>query len=164
VYICTRFPCQDIHTCKYKLYYVLFFIVHRYHVAGWIKDPQYLGHSSDIRHPLCILMILIQSRTCTMNNPKKNRFQSVPIAALRLYNIQRENLFFLISLYNIEQIQNTTQYRHGGNFYIKKQILINNNFNKTHIVKTQHSSLFIWKSSFPGRGLLLKVCTAIDRP
>ena len=30
----------------------------------------------------------------TMNYPKKNRYQSVPIAALCLYNIQRENLVF----------------------------------------------------------------------
>ena len=30
----------------------------------------------------------------TMNYPQKNRFQSVPIAALSLYNIQRENLVF----------------------------------------------------------------------
>ena len=30
----------------------------------------------------------------TMNYPKKTRFQSVPIAALRLYNIQLENLVF----------------------------------------------------------------------
>ena len=29
-----------------------------------------------------------------MNYPQKNRFQSVPIAALRLSNIQRENLVF----------------------------------------------------------------------
>ena len=37
----------------------------------------------------------------TMNYPKKNRFQSVPIAALRLYNIQRENLVFKKSLCSI---------------------------------------------------------------
>ena len=30
----------------------------------------------------------------TMNYPKKNRFQSVPVAALCLYNIQREDLVF----------------------------------------------------------------------
>ena len=34
----------------------------------------------------------------TINYPKKNRFQSVPIVALCLYNIQRENLVFKNSL------------------------------------------------------------------
>ena len=34
----------------------------------------------------------------TMNYPKKTRFQSVPIAALCLYNIQRKNLIFKNSL------------------------------------------------------------------
>ena len=33
-----------------------------------------------------------------MNYPKKNKFQSVPITALCLYNIQRENLVFKNSL------------------------------------------------------------------
>ena len=37
----------------------------------------------------------------TMNYPKKNRFQSVPIAALSLYNIQRENLVLKKSLCRI---------------------------------------------------------------
>ena len=33
-----------------------------------------------------------------MNYPKKTTFQSVPIAALCLYNIQRENHFFFLNL------------------------------------------------------------------
>ena len=36
--------------------------------------------------------------TGTMSYPKKTRFQSVPIAALCLYNVQRENLVFKKSL------------------------------------------------------------------
>ena len=38
------------------------------------------------------------SVSSTMNYPKKPRFQSVRIAALCLYNIQRENLVFKKSL------------------------------------------------------------------
>ena len=40
----------------------------------------------------------------TMNYPKKTRFQSVPIAALRLYIIQRDNLVFNKYICIISQI------------------------------------------------------------
>ena len=41
-----------------------------------------------------------------MNYPKKIRFQSVPITALCLYNIQHENLVFKNSL--------STLFKYGG--------------------------------------------------
>ena len=38
--------------------------------------------------------IIFYSKVATMNYPKKTRLQYVPIAALCLYNIQRENIVF----------------------------------------------------------------------
>ena len=53
------------------------------------------------------------SSICTMNYPKKNRFQSVPIAALCLYNIQRENLVFkkfslFLTIHNLKIINHVS--------------------------------------------------------
>ena len=46
--------------------------------------------------------------------PKKNRFQSVPIASLRLYNVERENLVLkkslCIKILVTQDFKMTTQY------------------------------------------------------
>ena len=46
----------------------------------------------------CLAVYTSSDCSDTMNYPQKNRFQSVPIADLCLYNIQRENLVLKNSL------------------------------------------------------------------
>ena len=72
-----------------------------YNILGMINDKIYLFHKY-FATPLVFLLRgdvrFWITRRHTMNYPKKNRFQSVPIAALRLHKIQRENLVFKKSL------------------------------------------------------------------
>ena len=69
-------------------------------VWGWFNVP-----SSSIEVLTLVYEYLLYWKVskCTMKYPKKNRFQSVRIAALCPYNIQREKLFFKksLSMYSI---------------------------------------------------------------
>ena len=65
-------------------------------VTGYLRMPVPVNG-----HYMTIFFLLSQD---TMNYPKKNRFQSARIAALCLYNIQRENLVYKKSLSIIKKI------------------------------------------------------------
>ena len=82
-----------------------------------------------------ICQLLLQKNVCilfcggtTMNYLKKNRFQSVQIAALSLYNIQRENLVF-IKFLCIITASNRFALRKNGNLC---EIMSLHIFGKTH--------------------------------